>query len=82
MYVINSAIKGVSTKTYLTYESALLTARDAWRADPAGVGMCKIQSVDHDTISAEWFRDAPRECACDCEPCSRGRRFCCGDEGC
>jgi hypothetical protein len=54
MYVINSEVKGLSVKTYKSYDLALDAARAAWRADPTGVGVCKIQSVDSDTVTAEY----------------------------
>ena len=42
MFRIFSPVKGVSSKSYETHEIALAVARDAWRADNDGVGICQI----------------------------------------
>lgn len=60
-YVILSAVKGYSTKTYPTHELALEAARAAWKRDPEGVGMCTIAEYH---VSTECD---PIDCFCEFE---------------
>jgi hypothetical protein len=48
-YVIVSLVKGKSQLSYPSYEDALQAARNAWKRDPEGVGMCSVLPLDPST---------------------------------
>jgi hypothetical protein len=62
-YFIISENLGLSTRSYLTYEEAIESARKAWKLNPTRVGMCTIEASHREDVS--FVADDESYCNCD-----------------